>query len=361
MIHTINYYINNLKSENGALQPWDFTIEQRLNNEKRSFLFVNKKMCKHIPNDPKHLYKMSTQLAHRIYDKLDYDDNVLVIGMAETATAIAHIVARELPQCSALVCTTRKQRANTTPYLVFEEEHSHAPTHIIYEDLTKFLWHKTHVIIVDDEITTGKTAQALAAKIKDISPDIAIWVASLLNTQPNDMDKFKYVESWISLAYAERKDNIDFTPQEEAEFPDYSKNSSEHKAEEICSAGFEVENVNIPFDFTNKTVRVIGTEEYMYLPMLYALEFKKRGANVLFHSTTRSPIAITSLYPDYIHVRAKLPSFYGDYWTYLYNFDEHTDATFIVTDSNRFDHVLQAVEELSKYLNNFTERVFLIW
>ena len=73
-------------------------IAKRYNNPKRSYLLVNPLQAKHIPVSPAAALEMMGALGDQVAAK--YPEARLVIGFAETATAIGAAVAARLgPDC----------------------------------------------------------------------------------------------------------------------------------------------------------------------------------------------------------------------------------------------------------------------
>ncbi|MDE6789019.1 MAG: phosphoribosyltransferase domain-containing protein [Ruminococcus sp.] len=68
-------------------------IARRYNNKKRSYLLVNTLQAKHIPTRPQDI-NFGTRIGQIIREE-DFPNAHLVIGFAETATAIAADVAGE--------------------------------------------------------------------------------------------------------------------------------------------------------------------------------------------------------------------------------------------------------------------------
>ena len=67
-------------------------IAKRENNTKRSYLYVNPIQGKHIPVSPSLSIKLFSALAEKI-EKRYQGERLLVIGFAETATAIGSTIA----------------------------------------------------------------------------------------------------------------------------------------------------------------------------------------------------------------------------------------------------------------------------
>ncbi|MGL6008752.1 MAG: phosphoribosyltransferase domain-containing protein [Culicoidibacterales bacterium] len=169
--------------------PYELPLEslmvlaKRLNNPKRNFLFVSKILGKHIPIDPNMTQVSGFLLASLLYGETEYTkswcnyvrnpklepmiqasfqkryqtpENVIILGFAETATGIGMAVANAIEN-SYYLHTTREPIIDLTSLLAFEEEHSHATTHRCYLTEKSRLTLAEHVILVDDELTTGKS------------------------------------------------------------------------------------------------------------------------------------------------------------------------------------------------------------
>lgn len=135
-------------------------------NPKRAFLFVSKVLGRHIPVAPSTMRHAFTELANLVPSLLP--EPVLVIGMAETAVGLSAGVHQALqtryPNALLLNSTRHAQHdADSTDTLLttFNEDHSHASQHLIYQSADKviqeqLLASKT-LIMVDDEASTGNT------------------------------------------------------------------------------------------------------------------------------------------------------------------------------------------------------------
>ena len=130
-------------------------IAKRVNNTKRSYLLVNRLQAKHIPVSPGRALEMMEQLGDLLAQK--YPDTRLVIGFAETATAIGAAVASRFGDDCIYLHTTRES-LRPGCFLEFREEHSHAVEQKLCGDrLTRWISASDSVLFVDDEISTGKT------------------------------------------------------------------------------------------------------------------------------------------------------------------------------------------------------------
>jgi hypothetical protein len=79
---------------------------------------------------------------------------IATLGYAETATGLGHLVAEFLG--SYYVHTTRVA-TGVRPFGGFEEEHSHATSHLIVPTDPGRLGRAATVVLVDDELSTGRT------------------------------------------------------------------------------------------------------------------------------------------------------------------------------------------------------------
>ena len=143
---------------------------KRINNPKRNFLFISKVLGKHIEAKPKVCKEIGLKLARLIVDKEErsYKNNekISVIGFAETATGLGMAVASYIKN-SYYITTTRECITELKSILKFEEEHSHATTHKCFPLDKDKLVNSEKIILVDDEITTGKSMINIIKELKD--------------------------------------------------------------------------------------------------------------------------------------------------------------------------------------------------
>lgn len=198
-----------------------FTLGYRANNEKRNFLFISKLLGKHLiinpeivkvsgcilssllyPNHPYQIDKLVKFLHNpsdaTIYDEtkkyIETSEKTLVIGFAETATGLGETVASCI-QNSVYGTTTRdtilydENHNKVENTFSFEETHSHATTHKCY--LKKSLFNVEHIILVDDEITTGNTMLNLIENLLPITNCRKFSILSILDWR-NEIQLEKY-------------------------------------------------------------------------------------------------------------------------------------------------------------------------
>ena len=125
-------------------------IAKRFNNQKRTYLLVNPLQAKHIPVSPKASLGMMKALGDMLANK--YPDTKLVIGFAETATAIGAVVAESFSSKCVYIHTTRENVSGVVQWVQFMEEHSHATEQsLVGDNLSAWISATDSVVFVDDE------------------------------------------------------------------------------------------------------------------------------------------------------------------------------------------------------------------
>ncbi|KAB2952742.1 hypothetical protein F9B85_08070 [Heliorestis acidaminivorans] len=156
--------------------PYELSLESLFSlaarkNRHRSFLFVSKLLGKHIAIEPEVAFVAGKLLAQRFMEerarKQTMTENKatfslpsphIFIGFAETATALGHAVFSCFDQ-NAFYWHTTREKINELPDLFgFEEEHCHAPEHRLYGTARSFFDKDHPIVLIDDELTTGKSA-----------------------------------------------------------------------------------------------------------------------------------------------------------------------------------------------------------
>ena len=105
-------------------------IAKRENNTKRSYLVVDPLQGKHIPVVPSKAIELFSSLAETFKEEYK-DEKLLLVGFAETATAIGAQAAISIG--SKYIQTTREPIPDVE-YLFFSEEHSHATEQKLIKD-----------------------------------------------------------------------------------------------------------------------------------------------------------------------------------------------------------------------------------
>ncbi|MFZ3589688.1 phosphoribosyltransferase family protein [Bacillus sp. DJP31] len=332
-------------------------------NKKRGFLFVSKVLGKHIPVHPLKPLLTSGLLAIEYYEQttettvptksailngilsedtasielsyqllselsLELDQDPIIIGFAETATSLGHAFFDVFTN-AFYIHTTRENVSGTTSNLEFEEEHSHAVDQHCYIGRNQ-IENEKPVILVDDEITTGKTAINIIRTIHTTFPRKNYSVISILDWRSEE-NKQKFVElerelditiTSCSIVSGNMEfigstlDRVDYNYS-----PSTQSNEVNHRIVDLSlfftqsrfvnksktspyikeTGRFGINHTDRAFikkacanagEYlgtcrTGSKTLCLGTGEFMYLPMRISSQM---GAGVKFHSTTRSPI-----------------------------------------------------------------------
>lgn len=366
-----------------------FSIGYRNNNSKRNFLFISKVLGKHIEVRPDVCKVMGLLLASTIFGitnetstfinyikgqreeaekvkeamKLPYKTNekVVVLGFAETATALGMAVASAIEN-SYYITTTRENIQGIKAFLAFEEEHSHSTTHRCFPEDPYKLKEADRIILVDDEITTGKSMLNIIRELKRTTGVNKYEILTILD--------------WRSLKY--KKLYKDFANKNNVEIEVKALVSGEIKGEDnkiycdeeekIIDERTDINKINVLtrrrgyLKFTgrfgisygdillleNECIKaanmiqetlgtyerllVLGHEENIYIPSRIASFLK---GDVYFKSTTRSPIYCSDE-KDYL-IREKSTFYHNEVKYYFYNrtsIEENYDKVILITEDD---------------------------
>lgn len=143
-------------------------------NPRRGFLFVSRVLGRHLPAVPGALREAGRALLDQAGA---LRPPVAVLAMAETAVGFGHLVHEELwARTGGQACFIHTTRHDLgLPALEVREDHSHAPLHRVVLPVAPavreaFLTARS-VVLVDDEVTTGRTLAALAEALGPLCPD----------------------------------------------------------------------------------------------------------------------------------------------------------------------------------------------
>ncbi|MFJ1952012.1 phosphoribosyltransferase [Streptomyces microflavus] len=133
-------------------------------NPKRAHLLVSNVLGKHVPQKPSVVYGAGYELGERVRALLGEDraGRAVVLGYAETATGLGHAVADGLRDAPYLH-STRRPVAGVAQAGGFEEDHSHATSHLLLPENPELLAgggtgsDASVLVLVDDEFSTGNT------------------------------------------------------------------------------------------------------------------------------------------------------------------------------------------------------------
>ncbi|MDQ1481935.1 MAG: hypothetical protein QOF35_11, partial [Actinomycetota bacterium] len=113
----------------------------------------------------------------------------VVLGYAETATGLGHCVADAL-RTAVVMHSTRRPVAGFDPVGAFEEEHSHATSHLLLPGSRDTLLNAFPLVLVDDELSTGTTALNTIAALHEGAPRQWYVIAALVDLRSeHDRDR----------------------------------------------------------------------------------------------------------------------------------------------------------------------------
>lgn len=353
-------------------------VAKRENNAKRSYLYVNPFQGKHIPAPPGKVLSLFGQLQELLEQHWG-DERLLLIGFAETATAIGGYLAYRAQNAAYFLTTTREETPGAE-VLPFTESHSHAAEQkLILDGLAALMPDVQRVVFVEDEVTTGNTIEKLMEGLRRHFPALRFGILSILSSMPETRIA-DFARKGVPCVCLHRiPQNYQVETLEVHHYapppPPPSEKTSLTVRELILSRAawdartaaptaqvrsgcdaFVAESLDkISLPQSVERILVLGTEEFMLPPLLLAQALQEAcpEAAVRFHATTRSPI-LTSPDVDYpFHNRAALDSFYAPGRpTFLYNLAQY-DRVYIGTDAPKLNpggvsSLLHALEAYSK-------------
>ncbi len=283
-------------------------------SSKRKFLLVSKILGKHYPVTPK-IMSWSYRALARMVLQSGLRKASLWIGMAETATGLGYGVfaaacAENLHQ-GLFMQTTRYHLAGLER-LAFEEAHSHATDFFLYypvqaEYRQQFLT-ATTLVLIDDEISTGKTFLRLIKAYQSINPNLEkVFIVSLVNFAHPDDRLTLESQSGVAVEWVCFRQGL-------LRFDDNQNTSIDHITVNVTGNGeckksllawpgrlgiaapirLETEVVAQALKYfhndDSRPILVLGTGECNTPAYLLSCALEAKGFKVKVQSTTRSPI-----------------------------------------------------------------------
>ncbi|MGR3938166.1 phosphoribosyltransferase domain-containing protein [Streptomyces sp. BRA346] len=157
-------------------------------NPKRAHLLVSNVLGKHVPQRPAAVHGAGVALGQEVRALLGEEAaaRAVVLGYAETATGLGHSVADGLALAPYLH-STRRPVAGVPTVGGFEEEHSHATSHLLLPEDPRLLATDGPLVLVDDEFSTGRTVlNTIAALHRRFPRDHYVVVALVDMRSPED-------------------------------------------------------------------------------------------------------------------------------------------------------------------------------
>ncbi|PRY49645.1 phosphoribosyltransferase-like predicted ribonucleoside biosynthesis protein [Geodermatophilus tzadiensis] len=150
-------------------------------NPRRAHLVVSRVLGKHVPVAPDAVLGAGAAVGDAVAAVLGDDVPGLVVGYCETATGLGHAAAARLG--AACLHTTRRVHPGVPVAARFAEEHSHAVAHALQPAGPVGLDAPGALVLVDDELTSGRTALNTVAELQARWPRERYVVATLLDAR----------------------------------------------------------------------------------------------------------------------------------------------------------------------------------
>jgi hypothetical protein len=168
-------------------------------NPRRAHLLVSTVLGKHVPQRPARVHGTGVALGRQVRALLGdaAARRAVVLGYAETATGLGHSVADGIgdgigdgPEGGGVpyLHSTRRPVVGVTPVGGFEEEHSHHTSHLLLPADPALLAARGPLVLVDDELSTGRTVRNTIAALHRRWPRERYVVAALADMR-TDADR----------------------------------------------------------------------------------------------------------------------------------------------------------------------------
>ena len=380
------------------------------NNPKRAHLLVSTLLGKHTPQRPDIIDSAARLLGTRASDALRgrvdriaghlqklndaleqgsraplpprcLDPDVIVIGFAEAASALGAIVAQHLG--AYYLCSTRTPQREA--YGHFLEAHSHAADHYLTPSDSAVLDDSSRpVILVDDELTTGRTVMNTIQALHSHAAHPEYIVATLADLRTDQSraelttfaDELGVPVSVVSLFEATvgvPQDAVERAQPILAEQPtarprirplrtEHSTLTYPYIDATHARDGVPHSDVLIGTSFgiykhadvtRNERILVLGVEEDMALGLTAAWAMQLDGHDVHYSSTTRSPAAVSDRdgYPLHDVITFTGPDGRD---RFIYNIAERFDHIIVVSADPLYESMLPTI---ATALDGHTQRV----
>ncbi|MGP4110519.1 phosphoribosyltransferase [Streptomyces sp. 4N509B] len=393
-------------------------------NPRRAHLLVSTVLGKHVPQSPSRVHGTGVALGRRVRAALGADAaaRAVVLGYAETATGLGHSVADGVGSVPYLH-STRRPVPGVTPLGGFEEEHSHHTSHLLLPADPALLAGPGPLVLVDDELSTGRTVRNTIAALHRRWPRDRYVVAALVDTRgdadrralakfaaelgagvevislargrlrlpPDVLTRAADLVARVTAAEGEGEGTgegergplqkrfgsgpVPRATRVELDWPEGVPDGARHgftpadrdRLDQALPALTARLAAALPADARH--VLVLGTEELMYAPLrlaagLEARHGREHRAEVLFSTTTRSPVLAVDE-PGYaIRTRLTFPAHDapadGAGARHAYNVAGRPwDAVLVVTDSTGDTPELHAPDGLLATLTAHTPHLLL--
>ena len=268
-------------------------------NPKRGFLFVSRVLGKHIPIAP----VVAARTWQGLAAALPPLTQPHFIGLAETATALGEGVYRAWREQTGQEATFQHTTRYVTgrPVLLrFDEPHSHAPAHLLYDPGARARAAR-ELVLVDDEVSTGTTLENLAREWLALHPHVTrVVLVSLTDWCPRREElrgALGVAVDFVSLL----RGQFAFTPAPDwcpPPLPAVTGSGTDKTALLPARAARFGDDVPLTFPelildldvSPTDRVLVLGTGEFQFPAHALAAQLAPHVAECRWNATTRSPI-----------------------------------------------------------------------
>lgn len=312
-------------------------------NPKRHFILINKLIGRYTPTAPSVMRATYNQLA----EKVGVGSGCYVVSFAEAATGLGAGVADSLATAqnqAVYFQHTTRHKLEQELWFTVDEQHSHAVNHMFYKpssDLYDEIIKSKKLVIVDDEITTGRTIKVFLLKIlpylQDLEEIVITSIVDLMEADNylKDLDitvPIRFV-SMVKATISLHKDP-NFNPQLPTKVNSGLDHSSSLSTVGRCALRMPYAKPLNAINSSQSTL-VIADGEHQHIPFLLAEQLEKSGIEVMFQSINRSPILIC----DEIVNKYKISANADDTEHYLYNFFPENKSVFVISE-NEYDGLI---------------------
>ena len=307
-------------------------------NPKRGFSFMSRVICRQYPTRPRDARRVQNIVASRIPSNLP--GPVVFVAMAEMAISFGQGVhesyVRRTGRRDALFLHSTRFHLDKPIAVEFKEEHSHASHHIMYlpedPDAKELLLNARSLVLLDDEVTTGKTFVNLARAFRGISSRIENIVTGVIadwrgkeTTAHNAADLGL---NYRSIAVLEGHYSFNPDPMlSRIVMPTVTGNGA--PKDDVLVGQFGRLGLTVPLEIDrritrrlglrrNQRVLVLGTGEHSYVPFLIAEQLERDGCQAYCQATSRSPLME---YGPVRYARTYRDNYGDGIENYLYNVD----------------------------------------
>ena len=329
-------------------------------SRKRGFVFISKVLGKHYPVRPARMAAVYTQLAARL---TGLRGPAVLIALAETATGLGQGIyeawLRLTGRDDVLFLHTTRCRLRRPLALNFEETHSHATEHQLYEpadpDHARLFQRAATLVLVDDEMSTGRTLATLARAYHRLNGCLSsvhlVCLTDWLGAAGRAAiaDRIALPTAFHSLLEG------DFTLEENGAFdpgplPDVTGRGDFKDA--YLPRHYGRLGITEPLRFNldaliaasgvrrGERLLVLGAGEFSYPPFLLAQRLEELGWDVYYQSTTRSPLLVDR---DITSALEFIDNYHDGMPNYLYNVGDRCYDRVLIGYETRplpADHIL---------------------